>query len=53
MAIEQKERYVVELEDGRRLNVVAASFQEVLAMYGEENVEKISKLEFNQEIKHE
>ena len=50
MAIEMKERYIVELEDGRRLNVVAATFQEVLAMYGEENVTKIEKLDY-QEVK--
>lgn len=46
MAIEQKERYIVELEDGRRFNVVAATFQEVLAMYGEENVTKIEKSDY-------
>lgn len=46
MAIEQKERYIVELEDKRRLNVIAASFQEVLAMYGEENVTRIEKLPY-------
>ena len=50
MAIEQKERYVVTLEDGRRINVVAAAFQECLAMYGEENVVMISKLDY-QEVK--
>ena len=53
MAIEQKERYIVEMADGTRKTVVASTFQEVLQMFGEENVEKISKLEFNQEIKHE
>ena len=50
MAIEQKERYVVTLEDGRRINVVAATFQECLTMYGEENVVMISKLDY-QEVK--
>ena len=48
MAIEKKERYIVELEDGRRINVVAATFQEVLAMYGEENVIKIAKLDYEE-----
>lgn len=48
MAIEQKERYIVTMCDGNRLNVVAASFQEVLAMYGEENVEKIEKLDYEE-----
>ena len=50
MAIEQKERYIVTLEDKRRVNVVAASFQECLAMFGEEQVEVIEKLPY-EEIK--
>lgn len=49
MAIEKKERYIVEMEDKRRLNVIAASFQEVLAMYGEENVVKIEKLDYKED----
>lgn len=49
MAIERKERYIVTLEDGRRINVVAATFQEVLLMYGEENVVMISKLDYEEE----
>ena len=48
MAIEQKERYIVTLEDGKCVNVVAATFQEVLAMYGEENVVKIEKLDYTE-----
>ena len=48
MAIEQKERYIVTLEDGKRVNVVAATFQECLDMYGEENVVMISKLEYTE-----
>ena len=48
MAIEQKERYIVELEDGSRKNVVAASFQECIAMFGEENVTKIVKLDYEE-----
>ena len=50
MAIEQKERYVVTMEDGKRVNVVASTFQECLAMYGEGNVVMISKLDY-QEVK--
>ena len=46
--MEQKERYIVELEDGRRLNAVASTFQEVLAMFGEENVCKIEKLDYEE-----
>ena len=52
MAIEQKERYIVEMEDGRLVNVVAASFQECLAMYGEENVTRIEKLSY-EEVKQD
>lgn len=48
MAIEQKERYIVTLECGKRVNVVAATFQECLAMYGEENVVMISKLDYTE-----
>lgn len=43
--MEQKERYVVTLEDGRQMNVLASTFQEVLAMFGEKNVVKIEKLD--------
>lgn len=48
MAIEQKERYLVDFEDGRRLTIVAASYQEVIQMYGEENVTKIEKLDYKE-----
>ena len=51
MAIEKKERYIVELEDGKRLNIVAESYQEVLRMYGEENVTKIEKLDYEEVAK--
>lgn len=50
MAIEQKERYVVRLRDGTRINALAASFSEVLQLYGEENVEEIKKMDY-EEIK--
>ena len=48
MAIEQKERYIVYLVDGRQVNVVATTFQECLAMYGEENVIRIEKLDYEE-----
>lgn len=48
MAIEQKERYIVTMVDGRRMNAVAASFQEVIQMFGEENVTIIEKLEYQE-----
>ncbi len=44
----QKERYIVTLEDGRQMNVLASTFQEVLAMFGEENVVKIEKLDYEE-----
>ena len=55
MAIEKRERYIVEMEvDGEdrkiivRKSVVAASFQEVLHMFGEENVIRIDKLDYEE-----
>ena len=48
MAIEKKERYIVEMEDGTRKTVVASTFQEILAMFGEENVVKIEKLDYQE-----
>lgn len=49
--MDQKERYIVELEDGRRINVVESSFQRVIAMFGEENVVKIEKRDFQEATK--
>lgn len=49
MAIEKKERYIVTMEDGTRKTVVATTFQECLAMFGEENVSMITKLEYQEE----
>lgn len=46
MAIEQKERYVVYTVDGMNKTVVASTFQECLQMFGEENVIRIEKLEY-------
>lgn len=48
MAIELKERYIVKLKDGTALNVLAESFQECLALYGEENVEEIKKMDYDE-----
>lgn len=44
MAIEQKELYLVKLNDGREINAVCQSFSECLALYGEENVTYIRKI---------
>lgn len=49
MAIEQKERYIVLMENGDSKSVVASTFQEVLSMFGEENVVKIEKLDYKEE----
>ena len=48
MAIEQKERYNVTMADGTMKTAVCSSFQEVLQLFGEENVEKIEKLDFEE-----
>ena len=52
MAIEKKERYIVELKNGTRLNIVASSYQECLQMEGEENVCMMKKLDY-EEAEHE
>lgn len=46
--MDKKERYIVELEDGRQMNVLASTFQEVLQMFGEEPVVKIEKLDYQE-----
>ena len=48
MAIEQKERYVVTMTDKSMKNVVAQSYQEVIQLFGEENIEKIEKLPYEE-----
>ena len=48
MAIEKKERYIVCMRDGKGATVVAASFQECLQMFGEENVEMIRVLDYDE-----
>ena len=46
--MDQKERYIVRLVDGTGKTVVASTYQEVLAMYGEENVVFIAKLPYEE-----
>ena len=48
MAIEQKERYIVTMNDGKQINAVAATFTECIQMFGEENIEKIEKLGYKE-----
>lgn len=47
--MDQKERYVVELADGTRMNVLETSFQRILLMFGEENVVRIEKKDYQGE----
>ena len=44
----QKERYVVTLEDGKQANVLANTFAEVIQMLGEENIRIIEKLDYEE-----
>ena len=46
--MDQKEIYVVHFRDGTGANVIASSFQEVIAMYGEENIERIEKKDYEE-----
>lgn len=48
MAIEKKERYIVLMENGDSKTIVASTYQEVLAMFGEENIIKIEKLDYEE-----
>lgn len=46
--IEKKERYIVTMATGEQINAVAGSFSECLLAFGEENVEKIEKLDYEE-----
>ena len=45
MAIEQKERYIVTLTNGKKVNAKVASISECVLLYGEENIVMIEKLD--------
>lgn len=47
--MDQKELYIVMFSNGTGANVLASSYQEVLAMYREENIEKIEKKQYEGE----
>lgn len=49
--MDQKERYIVTMADGKQMNVVARTFAECLAMLGEENIVKLEKLDYEEEGK--
>lgn len=49
--MDQKEIYVVTFVDGTGKNVIASTYQEVLAMFGEENITKIEKSDYEGEQK--
>lgn len=44
--MDQKERYIITMEDGEQINAVARSFAECLQLFGEERVIMIEKLEY-------
>ena len=48
MAIEQKERYIIRLENGREVNALCQSFTECIQLFGEENVVYIKKLGYEE-----
>ena len=48
MAIEQKERYIVRMEDGREVTALCQSFREAIELYGEENIVYIRKLDYTE-----
>ena len=45
--LEQKERYVVTLVNGKEINAHCASFKECVDAFGEELIKKIEKLDFD------
>lgn len=49
MAIEKKELYIVTMKDGKQANAVCESFSECIRLFGEENVEKIEKRDYDME----
>ena len=48
MAIEQKERYIIELANGEKVNALCQSFRECLDLYGEENIVRMEKLPYEE-----
>ena len=53
MAIEQKERYLVRLEDGKEITAVCESFRECVELWGEENIVYIRKLDYKEPVEGE
>ncbi len=45
MAIEQKERYIVTLTNGKKVNALVQSIVECVQLYGEENIVMIENLD--------
>ena len=46
--IEQKERYVVTLVNGKEINSNCGTFKECIDAFGEELIKKIEKLDFDE-----
>ncbi|MBR2097964.1 MAG: hypothetical protein IJ907_08850 [Prevotella sp.] len=47
--LEQKERYIVTLADGKQINAKCSTFAECIAAFGEENIVAIEKLDYEEE----
>ena len=45
MAIEQKERYIITLTNGKKVNALVQSIVECVQLYGEENIVMIENLD--------
>lgn len=46
--MDQRERYIVTMEDGKQITAVAKTFSEILQMFGEENICRIEKLDYEE-----
>lgn len=46
--LEQKERYIVTMADGKQINAKCETFAECIAAFGEENIVAIEKLDYEE-----
>ena len=53
MAIEQKERYIIQMKDGAGATILAESFSECIRLFGEENIEMMKKLDYEEPSEEE
>ena len=47
--IEKKERYIVTLKNGEVYNALCGTFAECIQAFGEENIVKMEKLDYDEE----